>query len=177
MVRGEIPRQGKDIDMIASRRRWVHSFALGIVLCLVFASAATAGTTTVPVKMTFTENFVTNAVQGCSVGPEGLCGSGQVVPFGQATETIEFGACGEGCDLRTIYLESGTIFIEETFSDPVCPGSCQPNPAQPNSGTLTDVIVGGTGAFEGATGTLTGTVRAAAPQSQVKLAGTIVLDP
>jgi len=79
-----------------------------------------------------------------------------VIPFGQATETIEFGACGEGCDFRTINLAGGSIFIEETFSNGDCPGACQPNKAEPASGTLTDVIVGGTGIFEGATGTLTG---------------------
>jgi len=39
------------------------------------------------------------------------------------------------------------------------------------------VIVGGTGIFEGATGTLTGTVRAAGLQSQIKLSGTITVEP
>jgi hypothetical protein len=92
-----------------------------------------------------------------------------VIPLGHATETIEFGAaCGGTCDLRTISLAGGSIFAEETFSDPACPGVCQPNPAEPSSGTLTDVVVGGTGIFTGATGTLTGSVRAAGPQSQIK---------
>jgi hypothetical protein len=35
------------------------------------------------------------------------------------------------------------------------------------------VIVGGTGIFSGATGALSGTVRVAAYEAQVKLAGTI----
>lgn len=149
-----------------------------VVLSLVLAAPAQAATT-IPVKLTFTEPVVPALKSGdCAVVPEGFCGNGQVIPFGQATETIEFGACGEGCDFRTINLAEGSIFIEETFSDPACPGSCQPNRAEPGSGTLTDVIVGGTGIFEGATGTLTGTVRAAGLQSQIKLSGTItLLDP
>lgn len=61
------------------------------------------------------------------------------------------------------------------FSNPTCPGSCQPNPAEPGGGTLTDVVVGGTGMFAGATGTLNGSVFAAALQSAIKLSGAITL--
>ena len=150
-----------------------------VVLSLAFASPAGAATT-IPVKMTFTEPVIPAFKSGdCAVlFQDGFCGQGQVIPFGQATETIEFeAACGGACDFRTINLAEGSIFIEETFSDGECPGACQPNRAEPSSGTLTDVIVGGTGIFEGATGTLTGTVRAAGPQSQIKLSGTITLDP
>ena len=146
-----------------------------IVLSLVLAQQAQA-VTTIPFKVTFTEPIIPAVKTGdCAVFPEGFCGMGQVIPFGQATETIEFEApaCGGACDFRTINLAEGSIFIEETFSDPECPGACQPNRAEPSSGTLTDVIVGGTGIFEGATGTLTGTVRAAGPQSQIKLSGSI----
>lgn len=128
--------------------------------------------------MTFTEPVVPAFKSGdCAVVPESFCGKGQLIPFRQATETIEFGACGEGCDFRTINLAGGSIFIEETFSNGDCRGACQPNKAEPASGTLTDVIVGGTGIFEGATGTLTGTVRAAGLQSQIKLSGTITVEP
>jgi hypothetical protein len=158
-------------------RRLTLLFGL-VVLSLAFASPAGAATT-IPVRITFTEPVIPAVKSGdCAVFPDGFCGMGQVIPFGHATETIEFGACGEGCDFRTINLAEGSIFIEETFSDPECPGACQPNRAFPGSGTLTDVIVGGTGVFEGATGTLTGTVRAAGPQSQIKLSGSITLvDP
>jgi hypothetical protein len=43
------------------------------------------------------------------------------------------------------------------------------------SATLTDVIVGGTGALQSATGTLTGSVDAAGLESLVRLAGTVTL--
>jgi hypothetical protein len=99
-----------------------------------------------------------------------------VIPFGLAAETIDFGAgCGGACDLRTINLAEGSLILEETFSNAQCRGTCQPNPAEPVSGTLTDVIIGGTGIFEGAAGTLAGSVMAAGRQSQVKLSGTITL--
>lgn len=155
-------------------KRALVLFALIAAFCMV-ASQASA-TTSIPVKMTFTEPIVPGIVKGCSVAPDGFCGSGQVIPLGRATETIAFGGgCGGSCDLRTIYLKSGTIVLDETFSDGSCPGACQPNPAEPDSGLLNDVIVGGTGAFEGASGTLSGSVNAAGPQSTIKLTGTIVL--
>ena len=74
-------------------------------------------------------------------------------------------------------MPQGSITLQETFSDPACPGSCHPNRAEPVSGTLTDVVVEGTGPFEGATGVLTGTVKAAGPQSIAKLSGAIALAP
>jgi hypothetical protein len=165
-------------------RRLLLVGALAIAT-LAFASQATANTT-VQVSMTFTEPIVPAFKSGdCPVVPDGFCGSGEVIPLGHATETIEFGAgCGGTCDLRTIYLAGGSILIEETFSDFQCPGG-QPEPCQsgqhgmgfPGSGTLTDTVIGGTGIFEGATGSLSGTVRAAGLQSQIKLSGTISFDP
>ena len=49
-------------------------------------------------------------------------------------------------------------------------------PASPGQ-QLTDTIIGGTGIYEGATGTLTGTVWATGLESQIKLSGTISFDP
>jgi hypothetical protein len=152
-----------------------------VVFCLAFASQAVAGTT-VSVSMTFTEPVVN---KDCPLdvggGPgQGFCGSGEVIPLGHATETIEFFAgCGGTCDLRIIHLDGGSIFIEETLSNGQFPGSSENsrgiNPFPPFRGTLTDVVIGGTGIFEGATGTLSGTVRFEGFTSQIKLSGTIVL--
>jgi len=159
------------------KRVLVLALASGALMLLstAFATQAMAATT-VPVKMTFTEPVVHNIHSGCAVLPDGFCGGGQVIPFGHATETILFGgACGGGCDLRTINLPGGSVFIDEFFSNPTCPGGCQPNPAEPGSGTLSDAIVGGTGTFTGASGTLSGSVTAAGPANAIKLSGTITL--
>jgi hypothetical protein len=137
--------------------------------------------TTIPVHMTFTEPIVPAAQSGCQ--PEiSSCGHGQVIPLGQATEMVQFGGgCNGACDFRTINLAGGSIFIDEVFSSPTCPGVCQPNPSLPGGGTLTDVIVGGTGNFNGASGNLSGSVTAAGGignqggVSVIKLSGTITL--
>jgi hypothetical protein len=140
------------------------------------ASQASAGTAPVSVSMSFTEPILQDIKSGCPVFPDGFCGTGVVVPFGKATESILFGgACGSFCDFRTVNVAGGSIYLDEFFSDPTCPGSCHPNRAEPGGGTLTDVIVDGTGMFAGASGTLNGRVFAAGPQSAIKLSGTITL--
>jgi len=153
------------------------SAVIALVAALAVASQAMAATT-VPVKMSFTEQIVQDVRSGCPVIQEGLCGQGVVLPYGHATETIVFGgACGGGCDLRTVSLPGGSLYIDEFFSNPTCPGSCRPNPAEPDSGTLTDTVVGGTGLFAGATGNVSGSVTAAGPESSIRLSGTIRLTP
>jgi len=142
----------------------------------VLVSQALAGTTNVSVSMSFTEPILQDINSGCPVYPSGFCGTGVVVPFGHATESILFGgACRGNCDFRTVNVAGGSIYLDEFFSDGTCPGSCQPNRAEPGGGTLTDVVVGGTGMFVDATGTLSGSVFAAGPQSAIKLSGMITL--
>lgn len=159
------------------KTRIVTAAAIALVAALAIASPATAATS-VPVKMSFTEPIMQDVRSGCPVLQEGFCGNGIVLPYGHASETIVFGgACGGGCDLRTVNLPSGSIYIDEFFSNPTCPGSCRPNPAEPDSGTLTDTVVGGTGLFAGATGNVSGSVTAAGPESSIRLSGTIRLTP
>jgi hypothetical protein len=121
----------------------------------------------------------------CPGFPDVSCGAGEVVPLGQASEIVVFGAgCSGACDLRTIYLAGGSIILEETGSGGTCPGGvCRPGPLELGRGTLTDVVLGGTGIYEGATGILTGTVKLEgsnarpAGTSVVRLSGTIHYDP
>jgi hypothetical protein len=159
------------------------TLASGALMLLSTALASPAlAATTVPVSMTFTEPGVPSVNSGCTFGISS-CGHGQVRPFGQATEMIVFFACGTNpeCDVRTISLAGGSIFIHEFFSSPTCPGVCQPNPGLPGGGTLTDTIVGGTGTFANATGNLSGSVHLAggvvkpAGGTVIKLSGTITL--
>lgn len=144
--------------------------AAALLAPLVLPAHAAASTTT-SVKMTFTEPTATPYVIGCPVAPQGFCGSGQVIPFGQATETIKFGAgCNGECDLRTVTLAGGSLIIAETFSDPLCPSGCSRDQLH---GTLTDTVIGGTGMFADAEGNLGGSVHATTTQSVVKLSGVI----
>jgi hypothetical protein len=145
----------------------------------VLASQAVAGPSTVAVRATFAEPLVPALNSGCLPSPAyGVCGSGQVSPFGHATENVVFGgACGGNCDLRTINLAAGSIYADEYFSNPTCPGACRGRGATggPSFGDLTDVIVGGTGVFAGASGTLTGSVTGAGLVGVAQLSGTITL--
>jgi hypothetical protein len=142
--------------------------------------ARAAAATGYVVDAHFVEPIAPSLREDCAVA-DGFCGSGRLTPFGRATEMIDFGAaCGGACDLRTIIVSSGTLVLHETFSNFACPGSCRPNPASPVSGTLTDVVAGGTGAFAGASGVLVGQVRAAgdsipAGESQVNLSGSVTV--
>jgi hypothetical protein len=162
-------------------KRTAYVVALLFVSSLIGGVVAdpAAATTSVAVRMTFAEPVHPNVITGCAVFPEGFCGSGEVIPFGQATETIAFGAgCGGTCDLRTIVLHDGTLTLEETAIGR-CLGACGTYPVEGGYADLTDTIVAGTGIFGGATGTLTGTVRAAvsnarpAGASEVQLSGRI----
>src|SRR5260370_15095577 len=95
-----------------------------------------------PVGMTSNEPLLPDINSGCAVLPAGLCGRGVVIPFGHATETILFGgACSGNCDLRTINLAGGSIFLHEVFSNPTCPGGCRPPPGAPCARTLTDAVL------------------------------------
>jgi hypothetical protein len=146
-----------------------------LLLSPAFASQAMAATTT-SVSMTLVEAFVPDTNSGCFVPEHRLCGHGQVIPYGQATETIVFGGgCGGSCDLRTITLAGGSITLEETLSNVICRGACQPNPSFPFSGTLTDVVAGGTGQFSGASGNVSGSVTTAGKVAVIKLSGAITL--
>ena len=144
-----------------------------------FAAQASA-VTTVPVSMSFTEPHNPAIQSECPARGSanfGLCGNGSFLPYGHATEMIVFGTgCGGTCDVRTVTVTSGSIVMDEQFSNPQCPGGCKHlGLGRPNSGTLTDVIVSGTGIFAGASGNLSGTVKEAGMHSQIKLSGSITL--
>lgn len=148
-----------------------------IVASAGFVSQATAGPATVAASATFAEPTVPALMNGCIPSPAyGVCGSGEVIPFGLATDSVVFGgACGGTCDFRTITLPQGSIYADEFFSNPSCPGVCGSHgrPGGPSFGTLTDVIVGGTGMFQGASGTLIGSVTGAGRTGVAQLSGTI----
>src|SRR5260370_15899714 len=114
--------------------------------------------------MGFHERLMPDINSGCAVLPAGLCGSGVVTPFGHATETIVFGgACSGNCDFRTVNLAGGSIFLDEVFSNPTCPGGGRTRPGAPGSRTLTDGILGREGNITRAGGEASGGVAGARP--------------
>jgi hypothetical protein len=145
----------------------------GVVASLAFAAQAAASTTT-PITMKFNEPVITSA-RTCPIFPNGFCGSGTVMPFGHATETILFGGgCGGTCDLRTINVAGGSFTSDEFFLGANCHVSL-PNPASPCLGDLSDTIISGTGAFTGASGGFTGTVLSAALANSLHFSGSITV--
>ncbi len=155
---------------------------LVVMTALAVTVSRASATTAQFVTMTFAEPIHPSIT--CPGFPDVSCGTGEVIPLGQASEIVVFGAgCGGTCDLRTVNLPGGSLILEETASGATCPHVCRPGPLEVGRADLTDVVVGGTGTYEGATGMLTGTVRLEgsnarpAGTSTVKLAGTIRYDP
>jgi hypothetical protein len=161
--------------------RW--TIVLGLVAtALAFAGVAAAGTSSVALSMTLTEPLTSGAPGSAACPDIALnfnCGSGEVIPFGHATEEVLIGVCGATCNFRQIDLPQGSLFLLEEVTSFSCPGACgsQRPAGGPFTLTLADSVVGGTGVFAGATGSLVGTVVAAGWHGQVKLAGAITLDP
>jgi hypothetical protein len=150
--------------------------SMALFLAPAFDSQAMAATTT-SVSMTLVEAVAPGASAGCAVleNGTGLCGHGQVIPYGQATEIVLFSGCGDNCFVHTITLAGGEITFTTTESSRDCPGACRPNPGEPFSATLTGVVVGGTGQFAGASGTLSGSVTHAGAVAVIRLSGMITL--
>jgi hypothetical protein len=111
------------------------------------------------------------------IGVDVNCGTGEFRPFGQASEIVSINVCGDNCTIRWITVQGGTIVLRESLSDASCPGACvsQWPHGAPFSGTLTANVVDGSGIFAGATGTLTGSLNAAAWEAQITYSGTITL--
>lgn len=154
---------------------------LFVVIVSGVAVLGASATTTQYISMTFAEPIHPSIT--CPGFPDVSCGTGEVIPLGQATESVMFGAgCGGTCDLRIINLPGGSFIAEETLSDVKCPAvpvDCRPGPMEVGSATVTDILIAGTGTYEGATGTLSGTIRLEgsnarpAGTSIVKLSGAI----
>jgi hypothetical protein len=151
-----------------------------LAISLGFASQAIAATT-VPVSMTLIEPLKAGT-PGNSVCPDIAidfnCGSGEVLPFGHATEEVSLNVCGGLCNFREIDLAQGSIFLQETVTNFSCPGICGSQGLFGGRLTisLADVVIGGTGIFTGATGTLDGTVGTGGWHATVTLSGTITLN-
>jgi hypothetical protein len=168
------------------KAKLIACLILGIALIGGANVASTFAATSIQVDMTLHETLPLGGQghgqggqNGCPVAGNGYCGQGPVTPLGQATETIEFGPCpGPHCNLRTITLADGTLLINEDPYFNGCPGNygcILRGYGNPYSYTLIDTVLGGTGAYTGASGTLTGSLNAAGGVGLIRLSGTISL--
>jgi hypothetical protein len=161
--------------------RWIS--LLMLTLAAAFLPTSASASTTENITLTFAEPV--QPALACPGFPDVSCGSGEIIPLGQATEIVVFGAgCAGTCDLRTIDLAGGSLILEETASNFTCPaGVCHRGPLEIVAADLTSVLIAGTGIYEGATGTLTGTAHFAISNARpagaaiVTLSGTIHYDP
>jgi hypothetical protein len=157
-------------------KRLLGLLAVGTVLGLAFAPLAGA-TTTVSWRATFPEPFGGPRHSPFDCAPGTSCGSGEVTGLGFAQDVIAFGACGTNCDVRTLtFADGSTIVMHESEPGFQTPGNSQPNDrsyGNPVTIFLSDVIVGGTGRFAGASGSAAGQVELAGGVAVITLAGTV----
>jgi hypothetical protein len=157
-------------------KRLLGFVATAFIVALASAGLASASTT-VAWKATFPELSGGPNHSPFNCAPGTSCGSGEVTGLGQAQDVIVFGACGSGCDVRTLtFADGSTIVMDETASNFQTPGNSQPNPnsfGNPFSLDLSDTIVGGTGRFAGASGTASGQVKVAGAGAIINLSGTV----
>jgi hypothetical protein len=147
-------------------------FGVLTIACVVaLASAGLAGaTTTVSWSATFHELVTTpSGIENCA--GDTSCGSGEVVGLGQVGDVIAFGAgCGGGCDIRTLsFADGSTLVMDEVASNFQAFGQ-----GARFTLDLSDIIVGGTGRFAGASGSATGNVTGVlAGAAVIRLSGTV----
>jgi hypothetical protein len=164
-------------------KRLVRLLVVGTAVLLAVAMSVTAApaASSVPVSIKLVELLKAPpyTFPTCpDIGVDVNCGSGEFRPFGQATEIVSINGCGDNCTIRWITVQGGTVVLREVLSDPSCPGACVPQwpHGAPFSGALNADVVYGTGIFAGATGSLTGTLTAAAFEAQITYTGTIALE-
>jgi hypothetical protein len=145
------------------------AFAAASLLVLLALAAPAMAATTLNYQATFVE--IGGAIPGGSCGSATISGVGHV-----AFQCVAFNACGPNCEVRTITFDDGsTLTIHESIVGAISPGESSAAGANaPQFLEITQTIVGGTGAFAGATGSGTGRVNLAA-NALIKASGTITL--
>jgi hypothetical protein len=125
----------------------IKAVILASIALAILALAAPAAAEEQKYRATFVEI-------GGDTGTGSSCGSGTFSGLGHvANQCIEFDACGINCHERTIAFDDGsTLLVVESVVGVIAHGD--------SVGFLeiTQTIAGGTGRFEGATGTGTGVV-------------------
>ena len=159
--------------------RLLQLFGVAAVVAAVAAVAAPAATG-VPVRLHVVESLKAPPLTfpACpDIGLDVNCGTGELRPFGRVDSIVSIGGCGDNCSIRWITAPQGTIVLQETLSDVTCPGACATD--WPHGGafyaTTTASVVSGTGIFQGASGELSGTIKAVAFEAQITYSGELAL--
>jgi hypothetical protein len=132
----------------------------GLVVSLTLAVPATAATT-----VKYHATFVENGAGRTSCAPGTSCGSATISGLGHvAFQSVVFNACGPNCHIRTITFDDGsTLMIQESVVNVISPGNSSSAGANaPQFLEISQMILGGTGTFAGATGSGNGRVNLAA---------------
>ena len=169
-----ISTEAAGCSRFAGRGFWSR-FAFGlaaIAACLVVAAPSTAAST-----RAYQATFVENAGGQATCAPGTSCGSATISGFGHvAYQLVRFNACGPNCHIRTITFDDGsTLLIQESVIETVSPGrSANAGANAPIFLNISQTILGGTGIFEGATGSGSGRVNTVA-DSIIHTSGTITV--
>jgi hypothetical protein len=150
---------------------------LVFALAAIAASLAVAAPASAQTTLAYQATFVENAGGQATCPPGTSCGSATINRFGHvAYQIIQFNACGPNCHVRTITFDDGsTLLIQESVIGTVSPGSSANAGANaPIFLEISQTILGGTGRFEGATGSGTGRVNTVA-DAIIHASGTITL--
>jgi hypothetical protein len=148
------------------------------------AALPASAETTVTYQATFVEPYGGPVQSPFSCAPGTSCGKANISGLGQGTSEIVFNVCGLGCHVRTVAFEDGsTLVIREEAQGPfTSPGNSGTHgyigfglPGSPQFQEITQTILGGTGAFAGASGSGSGTVTVAGGVATIKTSGTITL--
>ena len=158
--------------------RILAAAAAVLIVAVSATTASAAGSVAVTIKLVEALEAPPFTFPTCpDIGVDVNCGTGEFRPFGQASEIVSINACGDNCTIRWITVQGGTIVLRESLSNASCLGACvsQWPHGGPFSGTLTADVIDGSGVFAGATGTLTGRLKAAAWEAQITYSGSITL--
>lgn len=165
------------------------SLAVAGALMLVLPAADWAERGTRDVQYTYREQVggPQSSPFGCDPGTS--CGTASLSFFGPSGEQeVVFNQCGLGCHVRTIDFDDGSSLVMHVVDQPSpfafgAPGNAghsgyigYPNlDGNPQFLSIIEIIVDGTGRFEGATGTSEGTVRLHGGSAIGSLKGTITV--
>lgn len=152
------------------------------VAAVCVAAVPAVASTTFSYEATYVEPF-----GGCAPGTS--CGSASISHLGHSdNQVVLFNACGFGCHIRTVTFDDGSTLVVKiedqpsgfAFSSPGNSGDhgniCFPGlSGNPQFLDIKETILGGTGAFAGATGSGAGMVKLHGCIAIGKTSGTITL--